>query len=95
MKEHAEAIALVDFLAHMDADEYASMDADQQDPEDLKRINAVFTVLEAVKEFLEQAEKTANMLRGMTMDPAIPAHAKEAMRLKITELENTVENYVS
>ena len=95
MKEHAEAIALVDFLTHMDADEYASMDAGQQDPEELKRINAVFTVLEAVKELLALAESTANMLRGMTMDPAIPAHAKEAMRLKTTDLENAVENYVS
>lgn len=93
MKEHAEAIALVDFRAHMDADEYANENLD--DPEELERINAVFTVLEAVKELLEQAEKTANMLRGMTMDPAIPNHAKEAMRLKITEIENTVENYVS
>jgi uncharacterized protein (UPF0147 family) len=95
MKEHAEAIELVDFVNNMDADEYASMDEDQQDPEELRRINAVFTVLKAVEELLGQAEKTANMLRGMTMDPAIPVHAKEVMRLKITELDNIVENYVS
>ena len=49
---------------------------------------------ELVGELLSLIESTANMLRGMTMDPAIPVHAKEAMRLKITELENTVENYV-
>ena len=35
----------------------------------------------------EQIESVANMLRGMTMDPAIPAHAKEAMRAKIEQLE--------
>ena len=40
-------------------------------------------------------ENTANMLRGMTMDPAIPAHAKEAMRSKIAELESAAENGVN
>ena len=33
-------------------------------------------------------ETTANMLRGMLMDPAIPRHAKEAMQARIIELED-------
>ena len=40
---------------------------------------------------LEIMESTANMLRGMTLDPAIPLHAKAAMRAKFTELEMAVE----
>lgn len=32
-------------------------------------------------------ESTANMLRGMTMDPAIPEHAKEAMRRRIATID--------
>jgi uncharacterized protein (UPF0147 family) len=39
---------------------------------------------------LEIMESTANMLRGMTLDPAIPAHAKTAMFGKIQELEHAV-----
>jgi len=44
-----------------------------------------------IAELLQLMEDTANMLRGMTMDPAIPAHAKDAMRKRITELEAAVE----
>ncbi len=40
---------------------------------------------------LKTIDETACMLRGMTMDPAIPKHAKEAMRSKVTELEALVE----
>lgn len=36
-------------------------------------------------------EETANMLRGMTMDPAIPERAKEAMRSRIAKLESFIE----
>lgn len=43
-----------------------------------------------VDELLELLESTANMLRGMTMDPAIPAHAKDAMRSRIERLESAV-----
>ncbi len=43
------------------------------------------------EELLLAIESAANMLRGMTMDPAIPAHAKEAMRSKYAELEAIVE----
>lgn len=40
---------------------------------------------------LEIMESTANMLRGMTLDPVIPEHAKPAMWGKISELEMAVE----
>jgi hypothetical protein len=40
---------------------------------------------------LEIMESTANMLRGMTLDPAIPIFAKSAMKSKIIELELAVE----
>ena len=33
----------------------------------------------------------ANMLRGMTLDPAIPTHAKTAMNKKIQTSEESVE----
>ena len=42
-------------------------------------------------EILELMEETANMLRGMTLDPAIPGHAKSAMRLQVEKLEATVQ----
>ena len=32
------------------------------------------------------------MLRGMTMDPAIPAHAKEAMMDRVVEIESLLED---
>jgi len=40
---------------------------------------------------LEIMESTANMLRGMTLDPAIPLHANVAMSSRIVELEAAVE----
>jgi uncharacterized protein (UPF0147 family) len=46
------------------------------------------------EELYELIESTANMLRGMTLDPNIPAHAKLAMAAKIADLENVLEkNY--
>ena len=42
-------------------------------------------------ELLQLLASTANMLRGMTMDPAIPEHAKAAMRTQIAELDAAVE----
>ena len=36
-------------------------------------------------------EGTANMLRGMTLDPSIPFHAKSAMQEKIQKLEAAAE----
>lgn len=47
-----------------------------------------------MEELLQLMENTANMLRGMTMDPAIPAHAKDAMRRQIAELEAAVEKHL-
>ena len=44
-----------------------------------------------VELLLEQAETTANMLRGMTLDPAIPEPAKAAMRDRIQKLESATE----
>ena len=41
-----------------------------------------------VEELLQIVMDTAAMLRGMTMDPAIPEHAKGAMRLRIVTLES-------
>ena len=46
-------------------------------------------------ELPELVEQTANMLRGMTMDLAIPAHAKEAMWARIRTLESAVEHAMS
>jgi len=43
------------------------------------------------EEILQAIEDTANLLRGMTMDPDIPTHAKQAMWPKIKELEDIVE----
>lgn len=40
-------------------------------------------------------ESTANMLRGMTMDPAIPAHAKAAMRERSKTLDAAVSSYLA
>ena len=45
-------------------------------------------------ELIELIESTANMLRGMTLDPAIPEHAKDAMRHHIDVLETAVEKYL-
>lgn len=38
-------------------------------------------------ELRKQLESTANFLRGLTLDPAIPAHAKVAIHGRIHELE--------
>ena len=42
-------------------------------------------------DLIELIESTANMLRGMCMDPAIPRHAKEAMREQIKRLDDAAE----
>ena len=42
-------------------------------------------------EIYELIEGAANMMRGMTLDPAIPQHAKGAMWEKIQELEKALE----
>ena len=40
---------------------------------------------------IELIESTANLLRGMCLDPAIPKHAKEAMQARIVELDAAAE----
>lgn len=43
---------------------------------------------------LEIMESTANTLRGMTLDPAIPKHAKDCFWLLIAKLEGEVAMHV-
>jgi len=46
------------------------------------------------EELLSLVEKTANMLRGMTLDPGVPVHTKYSMRSRIAELEAAVESRI-
>lgn len=39
-----------------------------------------------------EIENAANFLRGLWLDPAVPAHAKEAIMAKAIKLEEVVEN---
>jgi len=48
-----------------------------------------------MNEILELMEETANMLRSVTLDPAIPGHAKPAMRLQVEKFETMVQKYPS
>lgn len=45
-------------------------------------------------ELYQLIDDTANMLRGMTLDPAIPHHAKSAMQRKIQVLEESLEKLI-
>lgn len=47
---------------------------------------------EKLEEVLDLLNSTALMLRGMTLDPAIPVHAKSAMLVKIHRLEEMNES---
>lgn len=49
------------------------------------------TDVEDKKALLEVIEGVANLLTGMQFDPAIPSHAKDAMRTKAAELELVIE----
>ena len=42
-------------------------------------------------EIYQLVDDTACMLRGMTLDPAIPQHAKGAMQREIQTLEEALE----
>ena len=42
-------------------------------------------------ELYQVIDDTADMLRGMMLDPTIPTHAKAAIQCKITTLEYTLE----
>ena len=46
---------------------------------------------EELEEVASILESIANMLRGMTLDPAIPYHAKNVMQAQIQVLEELVE----
>lgn len=48
---------------------------------------------ELKEELLSIIDETANFLRGMSMDPAIPKHAKEAILVRITTLDAIVEQH--
>ena len=45
----------------------------------------------SIDEAYQLIDDTANMLRGMTLDPSIPQHAKGAMQRKIQTLEAMLE----
>ena len=45
------------------------------------------------EELLEMLESAANFLRGMTIDPSIPAYAKSAIEERIKEIDATVDKY--
>jgi hypothetical protein len=42
---------------------------------------------------IELLERLSLMMRGMLLDPAIPDHAKEALRSAIADAERTVEEH--
>ena len=42
-------------------------------------------------EIYQLLDDTANMMRGMTMDPAVPRHAKEGMGVRIQTIEEALE----
>jgi hypothetical protein len=42
---------------------------------------------------IEMLDRLALMMRGMCMDPAIPDHAKEALRNAIDDAEKVVEEH--
>lgn len=46
---------------------------------------------EANSKLIELMQTTAYFLRGMTFDPAIPMHAKEAMQEYIKDIEAAID----
>ena len=48
---------------------------------------------EKIEELGQGVEGSANLMRGMLFDPAIPESAKDAMRAKIAELEELIERH--
>jgi hypothetical protein len=46
-----------------------------------------------IEQLLEAVESTANFMRGMTLDPSIPGHVKEALSDRIKELDDLVDKY--
>ena len=46
------------------------------------------------EEVLQAIEGAANFMRGVSFDPSVPAHIKEALANKTSELESVVEKYI-
>jgi hypothetical protein len=46
------------------------------------------------EEFAQLVEETANMLRGMCMDPRIPKDTKEALWSRVNRLESAVAAFI-
>lgn len=44
-------------------------------------------------ELYQLLDDTANMLRGMRLDPSIPRHTKEAIGARIQILDKALENW--
>lgn len=83
--------ALTYLLNRYESDDRTS--GDEKKPSTCEHGDSIDTTKTIAEDFLKMVEDTANMLRGMTMDPAIPAHAKDAMRSKIAELEEGVAEF--
>lgn len=49
---------------------------------------------EKIEHLLSIIEGTANMLRGMTIDPSINDTVKNAMWMKIEELDTIIKEYI-
>ena len=47
----------------------------------------------STEELVSLIDETACMLRGICMDPAVPAHAKDAMQSRVEKLEAAVEKF--
>lgn len=44
-----------------------------------------------IENLLQELEKTANFLRGLALDPAVPAHAKEAIGARTAAIDAVTE----
>jgi hypothetical protein len=44
---------------------------------------------------IEMLDRLALMMRGMCMDPAIPNHAKDALRAAIDDAEKVIEEHAA
>lgn len=49
---------------------------------------------EAKERLLSALERAANTMRGMVLDPALPAIIKEALRSKVDEIDALVAEFV-
>jgi hypothetical protein len=42
---------------------------------------------------LSELESVANFLRGMSLDPALPKHTKEALQFRISKIDKLTEQH--